>query len=183
VIGAERVLWWTVTEWTAVGTIALVLVTAVYVVLTSRIVRHAHRSASAAERAASAAADSATAAAAQLEAAIVAVGRVPESHLERLIPLSVVWIGQAAYVHEVRLRWRAGSPFHRRAEPMHDLALTVQGRDLPHRVHRGDVLDCEWPESAIGASGEFQVDVAYSVGRESEHLRVRRMVSPPIEPK
>lgn len=56
----DDILWWSASEWQAVGTIALVVVTTVYVVYTANLAGHAKKSARSAQQSAQAAEKAAT---------------------------------------------------------------------------------------------------------------------------
>jgi len=168
----DRVLWLTSAQWTAVGTIALVIVTAIYVLLTGRVARHARRSAAAAERAAEAAREAASATRANVPVDFridcILFGRGRHG-------AGIVRVESAAatvYLQELLLEslWGPG------LEP---LSSDVQcppgsGMTVPAVLHRGNAAIFGWPVDIPPRISSAWFKVGYSFDPEGERFLIGR---------
>jgi len=177
-LSVETFLGFDASEWTAIGTIALSLVTIVYVVVTGRIARSAAKSAASAKDAAEAAARSARIAEAGLYVDFAARYDHESSKLgNRWIELECT--GGTVYFHGAQLDLAVYFPPG--DEKLKFAAGTFEVDDppkLPALMHRGEWAHLRWAWGEVDlerhVSGTLTIE--YSLQEAGSTRRIRRVI-------
>jgi hypothetical protein len=170
-------------DWITIGTLALVLVTAVYAGLTLKIARATSRAATAAEKSAASAQAAAEANARAAAAAEAQVSVAFEASYAEFTPvtgeprprLRLSVVGARVYLHEVRLTYAMHLPSDIRApvQSVEDQPLRLMEKrgQSPRLLYPATSVTTEFPfvPSSKDGSVAAWIEVTFSLGRETEH--------------